>query len=146
MDSSDRISRQEKKIRHLELELNDLRQGLAIVQDYYNDFEHDSEDREAALSLEQVMAGRCSMTTGILTGSGGSTGSCSSPIRQHISRTLKCTTPSCDTAEKRGESLWNRKCLNLYLPAWRIPVPYLTGANGRDAGSCPTENNYPAFS
>jgi len=56
MDSSDRISRQEKKIRHLELELNDLRQGLAIVQDYYNDLEHDSEDREAALSLEQVMA------------------------------------------------------------------------------------------
>lgn len=55
MASSDRISRQEKKIRHLELELNDLRQGLAIVQDYYNDLEHDSEDRKAALSLEQVM-------------------------------------------------------------------------------------------
>ena len=55
MDSSDRISRQEKKIRHLELELNDLRQGLAIVQDYYNDLEHGSEDREAALNLEQVM-------------------------------------------------------------------------------------------
>lgn len=55
MDSSNRISRQEKKIRHLELELNDLRQGLAIVQDYYNDLEHDSENREAALSLEQVM-------------------------------------------------------------------------------------------
>jgi hypothetical protein len=55
MDSSDRISRQEKKIRHLEMELNDLRQGLAIVQDYYNDLEHASEDREAALRLEQVM-------------------------------------------------------------------------------------------
>ena len=46
MDSSDRISRQEKKIKHLEMELNDLRQGLAIVQDYYRDFEHASEDRE----------------------------------------------------------------------------------------------------
>jgi len=55
MDSSDRILRQEKKIKHLELELNDLRQGLAIVQDYYNDFEHASEDREAASSLERVM-------------------------------------------------------------------------------------------
>ncbi len=55
MDSSDRISRQEKKIRHLEMELNDLRQGLAIVQDYYNDLEHHAEDREAALSIEQVI-------------------------------------------------------------------------------------------
>jgi len=56
MDSSDRISMQEKKIRHLEMELNDLRQGLAIVQDYYNDLEeHHAEDRKAALRLEQVM-------------------------------------------------------------------------------------------
>jgi len=55
MDSFDRISRQEKKIRHLEMELNDLRQGLAIVQDFYNDLEHASEDREAAIRLGQVM-------------------------------------------------------------------------------------------
>jgi hypothetical protein len=55
MDSSDRILRQEKKIRHLELELNDLRQGLAIVQDYYRDFEHASEDQEVLLSLGQIM-------------------------------------------------------------------------------------------
>lgn len=55
MDSSDRISRQEKKIKHLEQELNDLRQGLAIVQDYYRDFEHASEDREAFLSLGKIV-------------------------------------------------------------------------------------------
>jgi hypothetical protein len=55
MDSSDWISRQEKKIKHLEMELNDLRQGLAIVQDYYRDFEHASEDRDAVIRLGQVM-------------------------------------------------------------------------------------------
>jgi hypothetical protein len=55
MDSADRILRQEKKIRHLEMELNDLRQGLAIVQDYYRDLEHASEDQEALLSLGQIM-------------------------------------------------------------------------------------------
>ena len=35
---------------------NDLRQGLAIVQDYYRDFEHASEDRESEMCLEKVMA------------------------------------------------------------------------------------------
>ncbi len=48
---------------------------------------------------------------------------------------LKCTTPLCGTAKKQGESPWNRKCLNLYLPGWRTPARYLTGANGRAAGS-----------
>ena len=55
MNPSDRISRQEKKIKHLEQELNDLRQGLVIVQDYYRDFEHISEDRNAALSFEKLV-------------------------------------------------------------------------------------------
>jgi DICT domain-containing protein len=53
--SSDRISRQEKKIKKLELELNDLRQGLAILKDYYRDLELFSEDREAAIHLKQVV-------------------------------------------------------------------------------------------
>jgi hypothetical protein len=55
IDSSDRISRQEKKIKKLELELNDLRQGLAVVQDYYHDLERFSENKEAAISLAHVM-------------------------------------------------------------------------------------------
>lgn len=55
MDPSDRISRQEKKIKHLEQELNDLRQGLAIVQDYYRDLRRFSEDKEAAISLEHLV-------------------------------------------------------------------------------------------
>ena len=55
MDTIDRISRQEKKIKHLEQELNDLRQGLVIVQDYYSDVEHVSEDRKAALRFENLV-------------------------------------------------------------------------------------------
>ncbi len=53
--SSDRISRQENKIKKLELELNDLRQGLAILKDYYRDLELFSEDREAAIHLGHVV-------------------------------------------------------------------------------------------
>ena len=55
MDASDRISRQEKKIKHLEQELNDLRQGLVIVQDYYRDIKHVSEDRKAARRFENLV-------------------------------------------------------------------------------------------
>ncbi len=53
--SSDRILRQEKKIIYLEWELNDLRQGLAVVKDYYRDLELFSEDRDVTIHLEQVM-------------------------------------------------------------------------------------------
>ena len=55
MDESDRISRQEKKIKHLEQELNDLRQGLVIVQDYYRDVKRVSEDRKAARRFENLV-------------------------------------------------------------------------------------------
>ena len=55
MDESDRISRQEKKIKHLEQELNDLRQGLIIVQDYYRDVKRVSEDRKAARRFENLV-------------------------------------------------------------------------------------------
>jgi hypothetical protein len=55
MDASDRISRQEKKIQHLEQELNDLRQGLVIVQDYYRDVKRVSEDRKAARRFENLV-------------------------------------------------------------------------------------------
>jgi hypothetical protein len=37
MEPADQHPDQEKKIKHLELELNDLRQGLALVGDYYSD-------------------------------------------------------------------------------------------------------------
>jgi len=35
MEPADQIQEHEKKLRHLEQELNDLRQGLAVVTDYY---------------------------------------------------------------------------------------------------------------
>jgi hypothetical protein len=37
MDINDRIIHQEKKIKKLEMDLNDLRQGLTVLQDYYCD-------------------------------------------------------------------------------------------------------------
>ena len=53
MKASDRISGQEERIRHLELELNDLRQGLVIVRDYYHELGRVSGNQEAALRLER---------------------------------------------------------------------------------------------
>ena len=53
MELSDQIITQEKKIKKLEMELNDLRQGLATVQDYYYDLQRVSEKQEAAESIEQ---------------------------------------------------------------------------------------------
>ena len=53
MELSDQIITQEKKIKKLQMELNDLRQGLATVQDYYYDLQRISEKQEAAESIEQ---------------------------------------------------------------------------------------------
>ena len=53
MELSDQIINQEKKIKKLEMELNDLRQGLATVQDYYYDLQRDSEKQEATEIIEQ---------------------------------------------------------------------------------------------
>jgi DICT domain-containing protein len=53
MELSDQIITQEKKIKKLEMELNDLRQGLATVQDYYYDLQRVSEKQEAAESIEK---------------------------------------------------------------------------------------------
>jgi hypothetical protein len=53
MELSDQIISQEMKIKKLEMELNDLHQGLAIVQDYYYDLLHVSEKQEVIESIEQ---------------------------------------------------------------------------------------------
>jgi DICT domain-containing protein len=53
MELSDHITSQEKKIKKLEMDLNDLRQGLATVRDFYNDLQCVSEKQETAESIEQ---------------------------------------------------------------------------------------------
>ena len=53
MELSDHITSQEKKIKKLEMDLNDLRQGLATVRDFYYDLQCVSEKQEAAESIEQ---------------------------------------------------------------------------------------------
>jgi hypothetical protein len=55
MELSDQIISQEKKIKKLEMDLNDLRQGLATVRDFYYDLQCVSEKQEAAESIEQEM-------------------------------------------------------------------------------------------
>ena len=55
MEPPDQIHEKEKKVKNLERELNDLRQGLAVVTDYYCDLERASKRREACAELDQAI-------------------------------------------------------------------------------------------
>jgi hypothetical protein len=48
MEPADPLTNQEKKLSELEQELNDLRQGLTLVADYYHDLEEISRKQDAA--------------------------------------------------------------------------------------------------
>ena len=54
MDIPDRIFLQEKKLKKLELDLNDLRQGLRTLEDYYYDLHNVFTKHEIAKSREKV--------------------------------------------------------------------------------------------
>jgi len=56
MEPADKIQDQEKKIKNLELELNDLRQGLTVVADYYRDLREVSRQQVAAEIVDQDIA------------------------------------------------------------------------------------------
>lgn len=56
MEPDDRIQDQEKKIKNLEMELNDLRQGLTVVADYYRDLRQVSRQQEAAGIVDRDLA------------------------------------------------------------------------------------------
>jgi hypothetical protein len=53
MDPLDRCQEHEKKIKNLELDLNDLRQGLATVTDFFQDLEHVSRQQDAVEAVDQ---------------------------------------------------------------------------------------------
>ena len=145
MDSSDRIQGRRRRLSISRWRLNDLRQGLAIVQDFYNDFEHASEDCDAAMCLEKVMAPLFDDDrdfNGIWS----------------FHRELFVADPSAHIPYAEMYDTFVRYCkktrrmpveqevFEFIFARMENPVPYLTGANGRGAGSCPAENNYPAFS
>jgi hypothetical protein len=56
MEPADKIEKQEKKIKNLELELNDLRQGLTVVADYYRDLRQVSRQQVATEIVDQDIA------------------------------------------------------------------------------------------
>jgi hypothetical protein len=56
MEPDDKILDQEKKIKNLELELNDLRQGLTVVADYYRDLRQVSRQQVATEIVDQDIA------------------------------------------------------------------------------------------
>jgi hypothetical protein len=53
MEPDDKIQDQERKIKNLELELNDLREGLTVVVDYYRDLRQVSRQQVARKPVEQ---------------------------------------------------------------------------------------------
>jgi hypothetical protein len=56
MEPADTINDTEKKIRSLEQDLNDLRQGLTLVSDYYRDLERVSRRQEAVEAVDEIIA------------------------------------------------------------------------------------------
>ena len=56
MDPSDKITHTEQKIKGLEQELNDLRQGLTLVADYYRDLQKMSKQQDAAEAVDEILA------------------------------------------------------------------------------------------
>ncbi len=55
MPPSYEIGNKKNTIRNLEMELNDLRQGLTIVKDFYCDFKRLTKTQDAAKSIEQEL-------------------------------------------------------------------------------------------
>jgi phage/plasmid-associated DNA primase len=56
MESPDRITTTEKKIQSLEQDLNDLKQGLTLVSDYYQDLERISRQQDAVIAVDEIIA------------------------------------------------------------------------------------------
>jgi len=56
MDAPDQPQEQEKKLKNLEQELNDLRQGLTVVTDYYRDLETVSRRQDAVEAVDTKIA------------------------------------------------------------------------------------------
>jgi hypothetical protein len=56
MEPSDKITDTEKKLKSLELDLNDLRQGLTIVNDYYRDLARVSRHQDAVEEVDRIIA------------------------------------------------------------------------------------------
>jgi len=56
MESPDKISTTEQKIKGLEQELNDLRQGLTLISDYYRDLERISRQQDAVEAVDEIVA------------------------------------------------------------------------------------------
>jgi len=56
MAPPDKINDTEKKIKSLEQDLNDLRQGLTLVTDYYRDLERVSHHQDAVDEVDQTIA------------------------------------------------------------------------------------------
>lgn len=56
MESPDQINTTEKKIKSLEQDLNDLKQGLTLVSDYYRDLERISRQQDAVEAVDEIIA------------------------------------------------------------------------------------------
>jgi len=56
MDPPDTITDTEKKIKSLEQDLNDLRQGLTVVTDFYRELERVSRRQDAVEAVDETIA------------------------------------------------------------------------------------------
>ncbi|HEX3002065.1 MAG TPA: hypothetical protein VHN82_06820 [Methanoregula sp.] len=56
MDPAEKITHTEEKIKGIEQDLNDLRQGLTLVADYYRDLQKLSRQQDAVEAVDEILA------------------------------------------------------------------------------------------
>jgi hypothetical protein len=55
MEPAEPVTEKEHKIKDLEQDLNDLRQGLTVVRDFYKDLETATKEQDASLEIDEAI-------------------------------------------------------------------------------------------
>ena len=142
MEPDDKILNQEKKIKNLELELNDLRQGLTVVADYYRDLRQVSRQQVATEIVDQDIARPIVDEDREFEGIWRFHEEVLVPDPRRMSPAPPCSRRLSGIAGGPAENPWNRKHLNSSLPAWRTPVLHSGTGNGPATASARTGCNF----
>jgi len=130
----------ERTIKTLEQDLNDLRQGLTVVAEFYKDLEAGSKEKDASLALDEgivkpLMEDELEFE---------SIWSFHEEVLWEMLRpmfpAMKCTRHFRSSAPGPAGPGWTRKPSSLSLPGWRIPSPGAITGIGSGTGSAPQRN------
>jgi hypothetical protein len=118
MEPQKPVSDKGQKIKNLEHDLNDLRQGLTVVTDYYRDLRTTSKEQIASMEIDE----------GII-----------KPLREddlefegiwNFHEHVLVADPLARVPCGAGELPWSRKRSSLSLSGWKIQSPYAIRETG----------------